>query len=89
MAIDHDEKVRLLVRLCRELAGLGLHAVMSDARPALSVRAGLAEPRLWVWVSPGGEFFEWCARTGGPLPAADPQRAAARIADYVRTHVTG
>lgn len=89
MAIDHAEKVRLLASLCRELAHLGLHAVLSDARPALWLAPGRADPRLWVSVSPCGEFFEWWNRRGAPLFVTDPRGAARRIARDVRRRTGG
>ncbi|MCO5970243.1 hypothetical protein [Actinoallomurus soli] len=85
MSADHSEKMRLLVALCRELARLGLPSVMSDARPALSV-GGPADPRLWISVSPCGEFFEWCTNSGDRFPAASPERAAERIMGCLRAH---
>ncbi len=89
MAIDHTEKVRLLVALCRELACFGLHAVLCDARPALWLPTGPAEPRRWVSVSRCGEFFEWWHDTGASLVVADPRSAARRIAREVRTRPGG
>lgn len=89
MRADHDEKMRLLVSLCRELTKRGFPTVMCDARPALSVRAGLTAPRLWISVSPGGEFFECCHRPGGRLAASNPVDAADRITDHVRIHLGG
>lgn len=80
MAIDHAEKVRLLATLCRELTRYGLHAVLSDARPALWLSAGRTTPRLWVSVSACGEFFEWWHEDHTPLAVADPRGAARRIA---------
>ena len=89
MNADHSEKMRLLVSLCRELSKLGLPAVMSDARPALSVCAGLVKPRMWISVSACGEFFEWCAHPAGRLVASDPEGAAERIANHLRTNFGG
>ena len=80
-SIDHNEEIGLLAILCRELAGLGLNVGMSDAKPALSVRQGRRDSRLWVSVSPTGEFFEWCRDSGDRHAAADPAGAALRIAD--------
>lgn len=89
MAIDHTEKVRLLAALCRELARLGLHAVLSDARPALWLPAGPAGPRRWISVSPCGKFYEWRRDTGTSLVVADPRGAARRIARELRTRAGG
>ncbi|MCO5998619.1 hypothetical protein [Actinoallomurus rhizosphaericola] len=86
MSADHSEKMRLLVALCRELARLGLPSVMSDARPALSVGGGPADPKLWISVSPCGEFFEWCPDSGGRFPADNPECAAETIAGRLRAH---
>lgn len=84
MSADHSEKMRLLVALCRELARLGLPSVMSDARPALSVGGGPADPKVWISVSPCGEFYEWCPGSGDRVPATSPVYAAARIAGRLR-----
>ncbi len=78
MSISHKEKLRLLSVLCRELVGLGLHVGMSDAKPALLVRLGCLDPRLWISISATGEFFEW---RRGTHAATDPVGAAHRIAD--------
>jgi hypothetical protein len=86
---DHSDKMRLLVALCRELATLGFASTMSDARPALSVRGGPTDPRVWISVSPCGEFFEWCPESGDRLPVASPETAAERIAVRLRTHSAG
>ncbi|WP_345366419.1 hypothetical protein [Actinoallomurus liliacearum] len=83
---DHSEKMRLLVALCRELARLGLPSVMSDARPALSVSGGPADPKVWISVSPCGEFYEWFPDPGDRFPATSPECAAERIAGRLRTH---
>jgi hypothetical protein len=86
---DHSKKMQLLVALCRELARLGLPSVLSDARPALSVRGGPANPRVWISVSPCGEFYEWCPESGDRLPAAHPESAAERIAVHFRPRGRG
>lgn len=65
--------------LCRELAGLGIDVGISDARPAVSVRADRSSPRWWVEVDTSGEVFE-CPEVQGRFPVGDPGGAAAAIA---------
>jgi hypothetical protein len=79
MSIQQTEGVRLLAVLCRELAHLGLDVGMSDAKPALSVRRGRGEQRLWISVDIDDGFFEW--RDGRRRHAlSDPAGAAKLIA---------
>lgn len=80
--IEQTEGVRLLAALCRELAGHGLDLGMSDAKPALWVRLGRRDPRLWVLVDVGAGRFEW--GHGSRHPAADPAGTADRIAREIR-----
>jgi hypothetical protein len=84
MSINQNEEVRLLAALCRELAKSGLIVGMSDAKPAVSVRLGGEDPRLWVSVDMTGEFFEWCRGVDERHAVADPEGAAQVIADRVR-----
>ncbi|MCO6008755.1 hypothetical protein NE236_27650 [Actinoallomurus purpureus] len=76
-----DRKLRLLVELCRELSGSGLYVGLSDARPALSVRAGLTGSRLWIQVE-GGSFV-WRRTDQVRHGADDPAGAAAQITEYL------
>ncbi|GAA4625959.1 hypothetical protein GCM10023196_032210 [Actinoallomurus vinaceus] len=73
----------VLVDLCRELIKLGVHVGLSDARPALSVRGGLALRKVWIEVDPSGESFVW-RRDDRAHHADDPAGAAARIAKYLK-----
>lgn len=85
MSIDQTEEIRLLTSLCRELATLGMDVGMSDAAPALSVRWGRRDPRLWVSVSVRDECFRWQAsRLDRRHPAADAPGAAKLIAEDLR-----
>lgn len=85
MSIDQNEKIRLLAVLCRELAKLGLNVGMSDAKPALSVRLGRLNRRLWISVNATGESFEWCRGARHRHAVADPVGAAQQIAAHVRS----
>jgi hypothetical protein len=74
----------LLAALCRELALLGLDVGMSDAKPAVSVRQGRRNPRLWISIDVRDGFFQWRRRGGGRHAADDPAGAARRIATDAR-----
>jgi hypothetical protein len=84
MSIEQTEQLHLLAGLCRELARLGLDVGMSDAKPALSVRLGRGDPRLWVSVNVRDGFFEWRRPGGGRHAVADSAGAAQVIAVDVR-----
>jgi hypothetical protein len=73
-----------LTRLCRELARLGLTVGISDARPALSVRAGAAGSKVWITVNPSGQLFTWQPNNVDRHPVEDPAGAAAHIFDYIK-----
>ena len=77
-----------LTVLCRELAKLGLKVGMSDARPAISVRAKMASPRVWVSVDVSGRFFEW-QEAVSRHPVDDPVGAAALLAEHARALASG
>lgn len=79
-----DRPVELLVDLCRELVKLGMHVGLSDARPAVSVRGGLAHPKVWIEVDPSGESFVWRRDDRVHHATDDPAGVAARIADYLK-----
>lgn len=82
MTIEQTDKVRLLATLCRELAARGLDVGMSDAKPALSVRPGRTESRLWVGVDLEHGAYEW--GDGRRHTADDPAGAAERISSEMR-----
>ncbi|MEV5747301.1 hypothetical protein AB0L00_05735 [Actinoallomurus sp. NPDC052308] len=76
-----EAKLRLLAELCEELAGSGLYVGLSDARPALSVRAGLTGERVWIEVRNGS--FVWRRTDEVRHATDDPAGAAAQIAGYL------
>ncbi|GAA4630491.1 hypothetical protein GCM10023196_056060 [Actinoallomurus vinaceus] len=78
---DSTREIRALVELCQALAGSGLYVELSDARPALSVRAELAGKRLWISVE--GETFIWRRMDEVHHAAGDPAGAAAEIVAYL------
>jgi hypothetical protein len=80
-AADSTREIRALVELCQALAGSGLYVGLSDARPALSVRAGLSGKRLWISVE--GETFVWRRTDEVRHAAGDPAGAAAEIVAYL------
>jgi hypothetical protein len=80
MTIEQTAGLRLLATLCRELATLGLDVGMSDAKPALSVRLGRADPRLWVSVDLAGGCYVWQGAGRRRHPVTDPAGAAKLIA---------
>jgi hypothetical protein len=80
MSIEHTTELRLLATLCRELASLGLDVGMSDAKPALSVRQGRANPRLWISVDVADGFYVWHGAGRRSHPVTDPAGAAKLIA---------
>jgi hypothetical protein len=73
-----------LSMLCRELARLGLTVGISDARPAVSVRAGLTEPKVWITVNPSGQLFTWRRDDVDRHPVDDPAGAAAHIQELIK-----
>jgi hypothetical protein len=77
---DRDQELAALTALCRELATHGLNVGMSDARPAVWVRAGRSGPRLWITVDAAGEVFE-SAEVEGRFPIGDSGGAATAIAE--------
>lgn len=84
---SHSRDLCQLVELCRELAKLGVHVGVSDARPAVSVRGDLADRRVWVEVDAGS--FVWRRDDVARHSADDPAGAAARLADYVKNRDAG
>lgn len=72
-----------LVELCRELAKLGVHVGLSDARPALSVRRQPTDRRVWVQVDAASGSFVWRRDDLAWHPADDPAGAAARLAEHL------
>jgi hypothetical protein len=81
---NRDAELEALTRLCRKLAGLGLNVGMSDARPAISVRADMKSPRVWVSVEDSGEAFTWCCDGNGRHDVDDPAGAAEQISAYLK-----
>jgi hypothetical protein len=77
-------KLLLLVELCRELAKLGIGVGLSDARPALSVRNGPTDRKVWISVDDSGESYVWRRDDHEHHAVDDPAGAAARIATYLR-----
>jgi hypothetical protein len=59
---------------------------MSDAAPALSVRLGGTDPRLWVTVDVGDGCYAWRGDAPRRHPAHDPAGAAELIAADLRRH---
>ncbi|MEV5748977.1 hypothetical protein AB0L00_14265 [Actinoallomurus sp. NPDC052308] len=76
-----------LVELCRELAKLGVHVGVSDARPALSARGDLTGRKVWVEIDAGS--FVWRRDDLARHPADDPAGAAAHLTDYLKNRDTG
>lgn len=79
----HEQELEKLTVLCQELAKLGLNVGMSDARPAVSVRADRSGPPWWIAVDASGEVFE-CHEPEARFPIDDPTSAAASIAQRVK-----
>jgi hypothetical protein len=82
---NRDAELEALTALCRKLASLGLNVGMSDARPAISVRADMRSPRLWVSVDDSGEAFTWCCDGNGRHDVDDLAGAAEQIAAYLKS----
>jgi hypothetical protein len=80
---ERHRDLEALTVLCRELAALGLDIGITDARPAIWVRADRSAPRWWISVDTSGEVFE-CRESNTRFPAEDPARAAALIAEQLR-----
>jgi hypothetical protein len=81
---DDARKIRALVELCQALTGSELHVGLSDARPALSVRASLTGKRLWISVE--SETFVWRRTDKVRRAVTDPEGAAAEIVAHLRGH---
>ena len=84
-----DRELSVLAELCRELARFGLSVGLSDARPAVSVRTDLVNPRLWISVSAADEAFVWRRDDEDRHAVDDPAGAAAHIAEYVKARNAG
>jgi hypothetical protein len=67
---------------------LGVGVGLSDARPAVVIRTGPANPALFITVDASGEFFQWC-EAEERHPVADLVGAAARVVEYVQTGQVG
>lgn len=85
---DRDQALALLVELCRELARRGVRVGMSDARPAVSVRAGLTDRKVWVEIDASGASFVWRRDDRERHAVDDPAGAAERIAEYATSRDT-
>ncbi|MCO5967743.1 hypothetical protein [Actinoallomurus soli] len=82
---SHQRELEALVELCRELIRLGVTSVgMSDARPAVSMRGGLADRKIWVEVDGSRCAFVWCREHHERHTMDDPAGAAARLVEYLR-----
>lgn len=81
---DRKQKLNALVALCRELAACGVRVALSDARPALSVRHELTDPKIWVEIDISGESFVWHRDDHEHHQINDPAGAATRIAEYLK-----
>jgi hypothetical protein len=82
--MDGEQKIRALTDLCAALAGSGLYVGLSDARPALSVRAALTGSRIWIGVE--GDAFVWRGTDEARHAIGDPVGAAAEIVAYLGGH---
>ncbi|GAA0330887.1 hypothetical protein NE235_21080 [Actinoallomurus spadix] len=82
---DQKQKLNALVALCRELAACGVRVALSDARPALSVRHELTDPKVWVEIDTSGESFVWRRDDYEHHEIDDPAGAATRITEYLKT----
>lgn len=80
-ALSQDPKLTLIVRLCRELAKLGVNVGLSDARPAAVIRPRVRGP-LWVTVDESHQFYEWL-EADKRYPASSPTHAATSIAKAI------
>ncbi|MEV5708292.1 hypothetical protein [Actinoallomurus sp. NPDC052274] len=78
----HSRELSRLVDLCRELAKLGVHVGVSDARPALSVRGDLTDRKVWVEIDAGS--FVWRRDDLARHPVDDAAGAAACLANYLK-----
>ncbi len=83
--LSRNGELQALSALCRELAKHQLDVGMSDARPAVSVRATSTGHRVWVSVSTSGEAFVWKRDDDDSYPADDPVGAATYIADHIKS----
>lgn len=79
--VHRDPELELLTELCRALAVLGLSVGLSDAAPAVMVRAGIARS-LFVTVDASRVFFTW-GDAEERHPVTDPVGAAARVAECI------
>ncbi|MCO5997533.1 hypothetical protein [Actinoallomurus rhizosphaericola] len=79
--MDSEQKIRALIDLCQALAGSGLHVGLSDARPAMSVRASLTGDRIWIGIE--DDAFVWRRSEKVRYAVGDPAGAAAEITAYL------
>jgi hypothetical protein len=84
MASD-NRNLDILVEVCRELIKIGVNVGLSDARPALFVRGGLASKKVWIEIDRSGESFVWRWDDQAHHSTGDPAGAAAKIAEYIKT----
>jgi hypothetical protein len=83
-----ERRLRALIALCPELAAHGIGVSLSDARPALSARHELTDPKLWIEIDASGDAFTWRRDGRDHHRIDDPAGAAARIAEYLKTRDT-
>lgn len=91
-AVEDSRRIRdleALSLLCRELARLGMIFGISDARPAVWVRANLTDSRVWINVNPSGQLFTWRRDDVDRHPVDDPAGAAAQLFDYLKLRDAG
>lgn len=81
-ALSQDPELTLIVRLCRELAKLGLNVGVSDAKPAAVIRPRVRAP-LWVTVDDSQDYYEWL-EADKQYPTDSPAEAAALLADAIK-----
>jgi hypothetical protein len=82
-AIRHDEELRLLGDLYRELVCLGMKAGVRDALPGLTVTTDVPGVPLYVFVSESGRTFDW-HNAAMRHPVDDTPGAARRIVAFLR-----
>ena len=80
---SRERELGVLVELCRELVRLGVKVGMSDARPAVSIRGGLADRKIWIQVDASRNAFVWRRDDHERHTVEDPAGAAARLAEYL------
>lgn len=72
------------MELCRELVRLGVNVGISDSRPAVSIRGGLADRKIWIEVDGSHRSFVWRRDDHERHTVHDPAGAAVRLAEYLK-----